>query len=311
MEFYLKDIKDKVSDLDKNIELELTNHCNARCSLCPREELSRPRGVMSLSTLEMLALRCEQSRIKKISIGGMGEPLLHPEFEKCLKILSSIRDIELSLTTNGSLFGNQFQEMIVKASFSQISISYHYFHPPSYERYMGIKQEDCISNIREFSKKYQEQRHKISIAIVLNKTNQKEIRDICRFWSDEGINRFIVLIAHNRAGLLNDHRILDEAFYADHNIKIVSEDRIICRKPSVVLKFVDWQGKVHICCNDFKGMAVLGDIINEDLLSMEMKRETVYKSIQSSLCRNCNMPSTLLKAKFVTYKTKLIVGNKI
>lgn len=74
------------------IEIEATNYCNAKCTICPRDKLVRPKGFMEPKTFYNIIDKCETYRKKlelnqmlgvyyvpTIVFSGFGEPLLHPE----------------------------------------------------------------------------------------------------------------------------------------------------------------------------------------------------------------------------------------
>jgi molybdenum cofactor biosynthesis enzyme MoaA len=60
------------------LDVEVTNRCNTRCAICPREEIERPLGMMSEETFRMLTDRIRASSVLGVIFSGFGEPLLHP-----------------------------------------------------------------------------------------------------------------------------------------------------------------------------------------------------------------------------------------
>ena len=95
------------------IEIELTNLCNARCTVCPRSDMPAS-GMMRLETLERILdgytaarpgfalnrLRGELSH-PRVSVAGGGEPLLHREAPALLRHMVA-RGFSTHLITNGS-----------------------------------------------------------------------------------------------------------------------------------------------------------------------------------------------------------------
>lgn len=300
MGILLKNIITQLQDLDKCMELELTNVCNAVCNMCPRSELTRPKGYMTDATFHTVLTRAKNFSMKSVSIGGMGEPLLHPAFfDYIASLRETLGNVKLTLTTNGLLLTDRNAEKLVKYNFEEISVSFHSCQAEKYRNILKIDFDTVVANIENFMAKHPEFVNHLQIAIVKTKMNRMEIEDIIGYWRQKGIKRFVILTAHNRAGYLTDHNLVDDAFYADADVQIRPGDRSYCREPGIVLKYVDWQGKVHICCNDLKGMAVMGDLSTESFAEIEEKRANVWSSSQDSFCRECNMVSTLLETEVI------------
>ncbi len=297
----LKDIVKDINGLDKSLELELTNFCNAKCGMCPREELNRPKGYMTLKTLKAILNASAQFQINNISIGGFGEPLLHKDFRLLIKTMRSVLpNAKISLTTNGLLLAPEMQNEIIKAGISEINVSFHSNSKDEYENFMGISYLSVIDNVKSFLKNHPQHENTIRIGIVRTKLNTDKVENIINFWDKIGVKNFTILTAHNRAGKLMDQAIADNQFFQEQRIEIQEKDKSICRTASIILKFVDWQGKTHLCCNDLDSIALLGDLQVDSFETIESNRENIWKKAQKELCRNCNMPSTLLHTELIS-----------
>ena len=66
--------------------IETTNHCNLRCSFCNREEVIGPLKHMPIAKWEKLLSNISEHPIKEAKLMGMGEPMLHPEFDEVTKM---------------------------------------------------------------------------------------------------------------------------------------------------------------------------------------------------------------------------------
>ena len=65
---------------NRNIDIELTNRCNATCDFCPREKTPK-QGFMSLDVFDQVIDRVlALGSHAKASLTGLGEPMLHPHF---------------------------------------------------------------------------------------------------------------------------------------------------------------------------------------------------------------------------------------
>jgi|15BtaG_2_1085339.scaffolds.fasta_scaffold00336_11 MoaA/NifB/PqqE/SkfB family radical SAM enzyme len=98
--------------------LETTNYCNLDCSFCNREEVIGPLKHMSLDKWEKLLNGISHYPITETKLMGMGEPLLHPQFDEvCRMFKETFPKSKLVVATNcqynikeGLEFRRKFQE---------------------------------------------------------------------------------------------------------------------------------------------------------------------------------------------------------
>ena len=62
--------------------LETTNYCNLNCSFCNRNEVVSKLIHMPLSKWINMLERIKHHPIKECKLMGMGEPMLHPQFDR-------------------------------------------------------------------------------------------------------------------------------------------------------------------------------------------------------------------------------------
>ena len=66
--------------------LETTNYCNLRCSFCNREDVIGPLKHMSLDNWGKLLDGIKHHPIEEAKLMGMGEPMLHPQFDEVCRM---------------------------------------------------------------------------------------------------------------------------------------------------------------------------------------------------------------------------------
>ncbi len=78
----------------------ITNRCNFSCKTCLREKSSNQD--LPLETIEKVIPTLRTLGVQHIALTG-GEPIMHPEFENVLDIITAA-DIKISLVTNSWLY---------------------------------------------------------------------------------------------------------------------------------------------------------------------------------------------------------------
>jgi len=82
------------------INVELTNHCNQRCRLCPRLGFTRPLGFMDVALFERIAVECGRHPTA-LWLHFLGESLLHRDAVRMVRIAKDAGVVRVGLSTNG------------------------------------------------------------------------------------------------------------------------------------------------------------------------------------------------------------------
>jgi cyclic pyranopterin phosphate synthase len=122
------DINDTLGRPLRDLRISVTDRCNFRCRYCmPKEVFGRDyeflgkEMLLSFEEIERLARIFAGFGLRKIRLTG-GEPLLRRDIESLVGMLARLPDIELTLTTNGSLLAKK-AAALVQAGLDRISVS--------------------------------------------------------------------------------------------------------------------------------------------------------------------------------------------
>ena len=107
----------------KKVYLEITNICNLSCSFCPKTK--RAGKVMSPEEFRTLAEKI-RPHSRYLYLHLMGEPMLHPQLDRILKIAEEL-DFILMITTNGTLLPQREELLCSCPVIKKISVSLHSF----------------------------------------------------------------------------------------------------------------------------------------------------------------------------------------
>src|SRR5476649_2493859 len=96
-----------------DLRISVTDRCNFRCRYCmPREVFGSdfqflPRSeILSFEEIARVARIFAAQGVRKLRLTG-GEPLLRHGLPSLIEMLAEIPDIDIALTTNGSLLADQ------------------------------------------------------------------------------------------------------------------------------------------------------------------------------------------------------------
>jgi cyclic pyranopterin phosphate synthase len=112
----------------RDLRISVTDRCNFRCVYCmPRETFDHdfkflPHAeILSFEEIERLARLFVGLGVKKIRITG-GEPLVRRDLHRLVGLLAQIPDLDLTLTTNGSLLAKQ-APALAAAGLKRVTVS--------------------------------------------------------------------------------------------------------------------------------------------------------------------------------------------
>ncbi len=97
----------------RDLRVSVTDRCNFRCVYCmPKEVFGKdfqflPRAeILSFEEIERLVRIFVGLGVKKVRLTG-GEPLVRRNIERLVEMLAKVSDLDLTLTTNGSLLAGK------------------------------------------------------------------------------------------------------------------------------------------------------------------------------------------------------------
>lgn len=99
-------------------EIEFTSRCNLACRYCPHPKMQRAKADMTLDTFERTMAHVQHyvdtGTQGEVSLTGIGEALMHPEFKAWTTIVRAVigKDRKLVISTNGLLMTKAMAEFM-------------------------------------------------------------------------------------------------------------------------------------------------------------------------------------------------------
>lgn len=267
----------------KKVYIEITNICNLNCSFC--QNTQREKRYMTIEQFEYIIKQVKRVT-EYVYLHVKGEPLLHPELVKILKICSENK-IKVNITTNGTLLKDKGAILLNADCIRQLNISLH--------------SENNLPN------------YMMNVCSVAKKLSKKMY--ICyRLWTltDYKLDKKSTEIVDKTAEEYKLSPETVEKIYEEKSVKIdfntfVNKDNLF-KWPTLLTKgkndnycygltthigiLVD--GTVVPCCLDGEGIINLGNIFEKDLddileseRAQNLLRQFKNNKCSEELCSKC------------------------
>ncbi len=153
-------LRKEAGDFPLHLDIDPTNRCNLRCSMCPRTYYvnegrsdwnpSGRLGEMDFSFYEKLIEEGRARGLKSVKLNFLGEPLLYPRLADMVALAAGA-GLWVMLNTNATLLGPDMSEKLLRAGLTDIFFSFDSPYQDEYEKIrVGANFEKTLANIRAF-----------------------------------------------------------------------------------------------------------------------------------------------------------------
>jgi hypothetical protein len=104
------------------INVEITNHCNQRCPLCPRLGFTRPLGYMPRALFARIADECGR-HATTLWLHFLGEPLMHPDVAGMIAHAKAAGVRTVGLSTNAVLLRGGLVDALLEGGLDRLECS--------------------------------------------------------------------------------------------------------------------------------------------------------------------------------------------
>src|SRR6188508_3482455 len=109
--------------LPEIVQIESTNICNAKCVFCPRDDMHRHQGVMSVELFKKIVDECAELGITHVRVHNYGEPFLDRHLTEKVRYAKEKGIKEVGMISNGSLITEKIARGMIEAGLDAINIS--------------------------------------------------------------------------------------------------------------------------------------------------------------------------------------------
>ncbi|MDF1701910.1 MAG: radical SAM protein [Planctomycetota bacterium] len=261
--------------------LELTNHCNLKCSFCPTGNglLARPRGFMEPEVFRRALAGA--GPLEFMLLFQWGESLLHPQFG-VLAQEARAHGARTLVTTNGTLLDDRRTETLLGAGLDRVTVSVD-GDAESHAAIRGVPLARTEAGLDRLIA--ERDRRDLDLAIDVSMVVSPE--------TEHAVEAF-------------------EARYADRVDRVqkiplltCGERRTRCREPWRGGLVVLQDGQVTVCCVDHDGELAFGDVSENSLRSLwngpamkELRRQHVEGDLPPICARCTEYPTDAAAPRF-------------
>lgn len=317
--FYLKLTKSTKVAYPSTIMLELTNHCNLACTICPREYdygKQMDKGMMEVEQAKRVIDEI-YPYLDSIGLTGMGETFLYRNLPEVVDyIKSKNKGIVISISTNAVLpnFLESVEKVINKIDTIQISID------GLNETYNSIRInsnfEILDKNIRALSKMCKNSSTDLLLNMVVTKENYLEMANLVKYAQEVGV-RYMDFTLLNLASVTGIPTSYYQFYQSDQFLTALDElEQAISTTPEVIVTnrnfktdngfqkcpfpwthfYVCQDGFVVPCCaKPFPKEKNFGNIKNDTLINLlnnedfKAWRTLWFENKTPQFCQKCHL----------------------
>lgn len=291
------------------LRLEVTTKCNYNCIICPREKLTRKKETMSFELFRYIfdKINSETSQYDTLTFPGLGEPLLDETLDDKITYAKK-HGYTVLMLTNGSLLTVDRFKRLEDIGLDSIRVSIYGDSPESYNAIHGTKNTDLFQKVKENLTEISRIKNKTSLLITYNVVdgyNDSELESWIEYWKDK-VDLLEVWRPHNWV----DGRVY----------RVIQEEKLkTCGRPWKTPLQIQVDGTVNMCCFDFNGKLLLGDLKTQTL--KEIFESSMFKKILKHhttgrfdgsrlICENCDQRN-LDKSEVMIYNSKFDIQERV
>lgn len=263
------------------VQIESTNICNAKCVFCPRDDMERDQGIMSWDLFTKVADECAALGIGHVRLHNYGESFVDRKLVDKIAYAKKKGIKEVGIISNGSLITEAAARGVVEAGLDAINISLDAAGKDVFESTrLGLKYDKVMAGVEHIlaARQAAGRRHPKLILSFVRQNNSAEEQAFIDRWSTRA-DKIHITDLHNWGGALNRE----------------SDVRFPCYRAWLTFTVL-WDGRVSLCCADFDGSHILGNLNTDSIAGIwnnELYRQTRRDHLDHggpSVCQSCDLP---------------------
>ncbi|RRJ84029.1 radical SAM protein [Aestuariirhabdus litorea] len=281
--------------------IEWTSKCNAKCAMCPRHVIDRPK-LMTREIYRAMMSRLEQRDLVRAIVAGFGEPTTHPLF---MEFVEGTRDhpVHFDMVSNGERLDAE-KVRHLDGALGMVMVSFSSIDPDVYKSvHTNLDQQRVMENLK-FAQRELKQTH-LSVSLTPMPECLDTLPETIEWFHQQGITDLRMSPNfYNRAGSIEEQDIqtrtlrqiieryklkaldLDFVPGAMDVVKQLRSNKFNCI-PRNSSMFITSDGNYLYCYNDMSHHHSLGNVREMSVREAIERRELT--GVRGELCDQCNM----------------------
>jgi len=281
-----------------HLDIEITNHCNLLCPMCPRTLMIKNKKKLTPYFVDFRVFKTaiDQGRergLYAVNLNAAGETLFHPDIVKMVKYAKDNGVLDIMFHTNATRLTPEISQGLIEAGLDKLIVSFDSPVKEHYERIrLGAKFDGVVENVKTFAalkEKSGKKTPQLRINMVVMKENEHEKEQMVEFW--RGIaNGIGFLGCINPLGIdTTDRSILGESY-----------DPYFCCEKLWQRLTIGHNGDIKLCHMDELNQVTLGNIFSDDIgeaWNGDLLEGIRLKHITGAIeqvppCKTCGLPAS-------------------
>lgn len=263
------------------VRIENTSKCNAHCTICPREKMTRAKVTMPLEHFKLLVDQANGMGATTVTVFGYGEPLVDKGIVDKIKYCSDM-GLNTFITTNAFCLSTQVACDLIRAGLKHIRFSCNGLFGTYEKVHTPLRFGTVLRNIANFIRinrvKYD---NPVRVDVSITPMHGETVETFLDFWGRFNLDGIEIWRPHNWAG---------GRFYRQ-----VVRKKKTCGRPFNGPVQINADGKMMVCCFDTDATMTVGDTYESTV--EEILRGEAFERIRNShdsgnlsglICENCD-----------------------
>lgn len=303
------------------LQIEPTNHCNAKCPLCPTgaNQLKRPKGFMDLPLYKKIIDEVA-GKTAHITLWNYGEPTLHPGIFEMIRYAKK-NGLEISVSTNGYVFySDEGIQRLAESNLDTLIVSLDGATKEIFTLYRKnvdfARVIDGLKKLKKLKKELKKKTPWVEMQFIVMKHNIHELPRMKKLAAQLGDSlRLKTVNVQMVQGIRYLDWLPDNQIFSRYKKEIsgqyVPKKENFHNCPVIWHSLViNWDGTVNPCCYDYQGEMVMGNVRTETIHEIwtgekmqNFRRSILNDRRKNKICQHC--PIDLYEEKLIHPSVKL------
>jgi len=177
-----------MTEFPETLFIENTAQCNAHCTICPRERLTRRQAPMSMELFQRILgqIMPFAKSVKRVDLHGFGEPMIDELLPERIRLVKALGIRHVHIVSNGSKLDGKYALSLLDAGLDSIKFSFYGAEKDGYERLMrGLDYDLVLENINNFLKLRNEGGYGTKVIVQNLVADFNPAADYCESWKSQ------------------------------------------------------------------------------------------------------------------------------